>query len=327
MKKIALEEHFGKPEIMKLRGEWIKRENMDMNLPEAVLKQILFQAGDIEQRLEAMDRNDIAYQILLPGTDGIEGILDEGEAAEASKRHNESAAEVVAKHPSRFMAYAALPVQSPELAAKELERCSKEYKGFVGAWLSGYIYNKGFIDEERFSPIFEAGEKLGSHFYIHPTETAPKFAKLYEGCPALVGPPWGWGVETGTFVLRIVLNGVLDRYPGTSIIMAHMGEMLPFILWRLENRLVRENKVGNLKKRVPEYFKDNINITISGCLSNEALRCSIDALGADRIMFAMDYPYEPMEPACDFIEGAAIDENERELICYRNAAKLFGIEM
>jgi len=327
MKKIALEEHYGSPGFMKLRSDWLARMNMPMNLPEEALKQMIFLSGDIDQRLEEMDKLDIAYQILLPGTTSVDGVLDHDEALDVSKRHNEAVAKIVDDHPDRFLAYASIPLQAPELAAKELERCFKEYKGFKGAWLSGYVHNTGFVDEEKFSPIFETGEKLGAHFYIHPTETDPMFARIFDGCPALLGPPWGWGIETGTFVLRIIMNGVLDRYPGTSIIMAHMGEMIPFALWRLENRLVRENKTGNLKKRVPEYFRDNISITISGCLSNEALRCAIEMLGAGRIMFAMDYPYEPMAPACEFIENAAVDEHERELICYKNAAKMFGIEM
>ena len=326
MKKIALEEHYGKPEIMQLRADWVKRDGMPMNLPEEALRHMKELAGDLDRRLEEMDKYEVAWQILIPGSDGIEGILDPNEALEASKRHNESVAEAVAKHPDRFRAYAFLPAQAPELAARELERCYAEYEGFVGAWLSGYINNAGFIDDEKFSPIFEAGEKLGSNFYIHPTETPLAFSKIYEGCQQLIGPPWSWGVDTGTYALRMILNGVLDRYPGTSIILAHMGEMLPFILWRLENRLVRENKMGALKKSIPEYFKSNIAITISGCLSNQALRCSIDTIGADRIMFAVDYPYEPMGPTCEFIEGAAVTEEERALICYQNAAKRFGIE-
>jgi predicted TIM-barrel fold metal-dependent hydrolase len=166
MKKIALEEHYGKSEIMRLRTEWLRRDGIPMNLSPSVVEKMEFLAGDIEQRLQEMDKNEIAYQILIPGSNGTEGILDKNEALEICKRHNESVAEVVSQYPTRFKAYAALPLQAPELAAKELERCLKEYEGFVGSYLSGYVYKTGLIDEPQFSPIFEAAEKLGVVFYI-----------------------------------------------------------------------------------------------------------------------------------------------------------------
>lgn len=325
MKKIALEEHYGTAELMQLRSDWFKRDNMPMNLPPEALKRITFLIGDVEQRIAEMDANEIAWQILLPASNGIEGISDGREALEASRRHNDNVAEVVARYPNRFKAYAAIPMQAPELAAREIERCM-EIDAFVGAWLSGYVHNTGFIDDHKFNPIFEQGEKSGAIFYIHPTETPLAFSRIYENCPGLVGPPWSWGVDTGTYVLRMILNGVFDRYPKTQLIMAHMGEMLPYVVWRVQNRLERENKLGGLKKSVIDYFRENISITISGVLQQSALRCALDSFGADRVMFAIDYPFEPMGPTCDFIEQADISEEERRAVCYENAARLFRIE-
>ena len=325
MRKIALEEHFGTPELMQLRLDWFKRDGMPLTLPMEEVQRVVRLICDVDKRLEEMDRLDIERQLLLPGSNGIEGIRDGNEALEACKRYNDVVAETVAKYPDRFMACAAIPFQAPELAVKEIERCAKAYNA-RSSWLPGYVNNCGFIDEEKFYPVWEAAEKYGFRFYLHPTETPKHAFPPYAGYPALIGPPWSWGVDTATYMLRIILSGLFDKYPNTIIILGHMGEMLPFILWRLENRLGVMPSEKKLNKSIRQYFRDNVYVTISGNLANAALRCAIDAFGADRVMFATDYPFEPLQPTCEFIETANVTEEERKLICYDNAAKLFGIK-
>jgi len=265
LQKIALEEHFGTPEIMKLRYDWFKRDNLPMTFPMEEAQRINRLICDTREiRLEEMNQYGIRKMILSPGSNGVEGLLDKEEALEVCQTFNEAVCEEVKANPDRFDAFAMLPLQNPEAAAIELERCVTEF-GFKGCgWLSGYVYNCGFIDEEKFHPIFEAAEKLDVPLYLHPTETPHSFSAIYEGFPSLVGPVWSWSTDTATYMLRIILSGLLDKYPKTTIVMGHLGEMLPFIMWRLENRLAINPLGLKLAKPIREYFRENIYMTTSG---------------------------------------------------------------
>jgi len=327
MKKIGLEEHFGTPELMQLRYDWFKRDGLPLTLPQAEVDRIGREIGpaSIGERLALMDKCGMELQILMPGSNGIEGLPDKAEALAAAKAHNEALHEVVSAHPDRFAGFACVPLQAPELAAEELERCVTNY-GFKGlGWLSGYVSKCGFIDEEQFHPIFERAEKLGVPLYLHPTETPLASSNAYQGHPALVGPAWSWSVDTATYTLRIIMSGLLDKYPGTKLIVGHLGEMLPFIMWRLENRLGFMPSAKKLSRSIREYFRENIFITTSGSFTDISLRCAIDAFGIDRVMFSVDYPFEPLVPACEWIDSSSISDEEKRLVCYENAEKLFGL--
>jgi len=326
MYKIALEEHFGTPEIMKLRLDWFKRDNLPLNFSMEEAQRIGKLACDTaEFRLAEMDKHGIKKMILTPGSNGVDGVLDDQEALEVCQRWNEAVYQEVKANPDRFDAFAMLPLRAPELAADELERCVTKY-GFKGCgWLAGYVYKCGFIDEEKFHPLFARAEKLGVPLYLHPTETPNAFKAIYEGHPALLGPTWSWNTDTATYMLRIIFSGLLDKFPKTTIIMGHMGEMLPYVLWRVENRLEINPMDVKLEKKLSQYFQDNIYITTSGQFNNCALRCAIEFCGAERIMFSIDYPFEPVDLACEFMDNASIPDDQKRLISHANAEKLLNL--
>jgi 2,3-dihydroxybenzoate decarboxylase len=160
--------------------------------------------------------------------------------------------------------------------------------------------------------------------YLHPANpmTIPA---AFEGYPGLAGAIFGWAAETGGHALRLVLSGLFDRFPSLTIILGHMGEALPFYLWRIDSRFkIGEPKVA-LRELPSAYIRANIAVTTAGAFSPEPLRCSIDAMGLDRVLFSVDYPLEDSDEAARFIETAPLSEAEREAVCFRNAERLLRL--
>jgi 2,3-dihydroxybenzoate decarboxylase len=213
-------------------------------------------------------------------------------------------------------------MQDPSYAAHELERCSKEYT-FVGALINGQTEGH-YLDEQRYLPFWEKVAELDLPIYLHPGSPA-SMPQNYNGYPELAGAFWGWGVETGTHVLRLILSGLFDRLPTLKLILGHMGEMLPYLLWRFDSRWDIIQSPRKLSKPPSQYFKDNIYVTTSGMCSDSPLLCAIQEMGEDRVLFSVDYPYESSEVASQFIEKAHITNAVREKICYKNATHLLKV--
>ncbi len=189
---------------------------------------------DVENfRLPEMDANGVAVQVLSISTPGVQWLppSETKRAVLQAAKFNDAMAEVVHAHPARFKAFATLPMQDPEAAAKELERCVAQL-GFVGAMVHGHT-NGEYLDDPKFSAVWERAEALDAPIYLHPTDPIPDQIKIYDGHSELLGPAWNWGVETGTHALRIVFGGVFERYPKATLILGHMGEMLPYFLPRI----------------------------------------------------------------------------------------------
>jgi 2,3-dihydroxybenzoate decarboxylase len=317
MKKITLEEHlypagFSIPEAVKFL------------LAPDYLAQMSILVSDVEQhRLPEMDTYGIDMQVLsLPI--GFQTEADATRAIERAKQANEGLAEVVRQHPTRFAGFATLPLQSPKAAAAELERAVTEL-GLKGAMVTGHT-NGVMLDEQPCWIVWERAEALRVPVYIHPGLPLPGQGNtFYEGYPQLLGPTWAWGVETATYALRLIFSGVLDAFPQTTIILGHMGEMLPFVLWRLDARTPFAPGHMNIKKLPSQYIKENIMITTSGQCSSDPLLCSVATLGAERILFAVDYPFESTKEATHFIETAPISEADRDKICHVNTERLLRL--
>ena len=327
MEKIAFEEHFATERLMQMRGEMLKNMGLTINLSQEELKRTAFLACDVEkERIPSMDRSNIAIQVLHAGSNGLEGVADQGEAAALARRFNNYLYDTVQSHPGRFEAFALLPLQAPEAAAEELERCVAEL-GFKGATIAGRTLAGGaFLDEKPFWCIWERAERLGVPLYIHPTETLSDSMALYRDCEALNGPTWSWGVDTATYVLRFIFTGLFDRFPKVKLIVGHMGEMLPYVLWRMDNRWRIAPQDSRNRREPSAYFKQNIYITMSGNLSSAAMACAIQALGDDRILFAVDYPFESNEEAACCLDQLPISEESRRRVAYENGKKLlYGI--
>jgi len=277
-----------------------------------------------EGRLREMDNAGIHMQVLslnLPNTE----LLDAPDAIAMAKKTNDELSEVVKKYPDRFAGFAAIARHDPDGAAQELERAVKEL-GLKGATVNSHFRGE-YLDGEKYSGILETAERLNVPIYIHPREPSPDMLKPYLDYPALARAMWGFAAETGLHAIRLICSGVFDRYPGLKIILGHMGEGLPFWLWRIDNIWLTEGGISSphakkLKKIPSQYVKDNFFVTISGMFSQPALLCTYLALGADRILFAVDYPWESNKEAVQFMETAPICDSDKEKIYHLNVEKL-----
>jgi len=355
VKKIAIEEHFRtdnyinhlktRKEYPKLEvtrddkgqetwREWSADGEYQLWIPRAITR--LCDIG--EGRIKEMDDAGVDMQVLgfPPGVE----MFSAAEGTALVRQINDDVAAAVRKHPDRFTALAALPLKDPKAAADELERAVKKL-GLKGAMIFPHVAGE-YIDHKKYWPIFETAAKLGVPLYVHPTHPPVERQKQYTDYPELSGSLWAFAAETGLGAMRLICSGIFDTYPSLQIILGHLGEALPFWMWRLDNRMLRSSVTvmssqkmeggggfvplaKTLKKLPSHYLKENFYVTTSGMLWQPALICTILALGADRIMFAVDYPMEPSQEAVQFMEAAAVSDSDKEKIYHLNAEKLFGL--
>jgi 2,3-dihydroxybenzoate decarboxylase len=212
----------------------------------------------------------------------------------------------------------------PAAAADELERAVK--LGFKGAMIHG-LSNGAFIDEQRFWPIFERAQALDVPIYLHPSVPHPSVMDAYykdyaKDFPMVIRAAWGFTVETATQALRLVLSGVFDKYPNLKFILGHLGETLPFLVWRIDNALARP---GQKSMSFRDVFTHNFYITTSGFFSNPALLCCVMEMGIDRILFAIDWPFVPNPPGTRWIETMPLCEEDKVKLLSGNARKLLRL--
>ena len=311
---IAIEEHYLDPEVDEKTG------NRAGGGPE--VRKRLADLGEL--RLKEMDEAGIDIQVLSHCPPGAQAFDAETAAAQA-KSVNDRLNEVVKAKPDRFAAFASLPTRDPAGAAGELERCVDKL-GFKGAMVHG-LTDGVFIDDQRYWPIFERAEALDVPIYVHPGPPHPQVIELYykdyaEKYPAILSAGWGFTVETATSGLRLVLSGVFDAYPNLKIILGHLGEGLPFLLWRINHAF------SNMGRRdvdpVPfrDIFCEHFYITTSGNFSNPALLCTVMEMGVDRLLFSVDWPYIENAPGTAWMEDVPLSREDREKILHGNAQKL-----
>ncbi|HEY5341064.1 MAG TPA: amidohydrolase family protein [Candidatus Aquilonibacter sp.] len=317
--KIGLEEHFALETTLGDSEPFVARETW------SELRRRLL---DIQQlRLATMDAHGIETMILSLNAPAVQAIADPAQAIEMARIANDMLAEEIAKRPRRFAGFAALPMQDPDAAASELERCVRDF-GFVGALVNGYSQIGGpencvYYDAPQYRPLWALFEQLDVPFYLHPRE--PSERKAYAGHPWLVGPAYGFAAETGLHALRLAGSGLFDAFPRLTIILGHMGEGLPFHLHRIDER-IRWSPLGYpAKKPISEYFAENFYITTAGHFRTQALTNSILEIGADRILFSTDYPFEEVSEAAAWFDGASISERDRRKIGRENAHRLFRL--
>jgi 2,3-dihydroxybenzoate decarboxylase len=317
VQKIALEEHFLSPGLV---DYW--QPTMTEVAPALVeiLHRRLTDFG--EERLSIMDKAGIAKAVLSVSGPGVQAERDAALATKRAAEANDFLGEQIAKRPERYVGFAHIAVQDANSAARELERCVREL-GFKGAMINGHT-NGMYLDDRSLDPFWEAAERLGALIYIHPTDpVAP--APVFNGVPALRRATWEWGFETGSHALRLVFGGLFDRFPKAKVGLGHMGETLPYLLWRFDSRTGPDFYNVGLKKPVSHYVKNNIEITTSGMCSAEPLNCAIAALGHERIMFSADYPFERAEEAGHWLDGEKLDEKVKADIAYNNAKRLLKL--
>lgn len=332
IRRIATEEAFSIPEVAEQLGEVARAPGISADL---ILVNAIYNTQDgmgflpplldlEDERIRIMDENGVDMHLLSLTAPGVQ-MFDADTACELATLANDRMAEVIARHPTRFSGLATFAPQAPKRAAKEMERAVNELK------LNGFILNSHtnneYLDNPKYWPFLEAAEALDRCIYIHPRAPSDGMAapmRDYGMDSAL----WAYGIEVSTHAVRMILGGVFDRFPKLKICIGHMGEAVHFWLWRIDFMSLRaqaQNRAPKLQLKPSEYFKRNFVITTSGQESHLALDFSIKALGADNVLWAIDYPYQPTTPAVDFMDSAPISDADREKIYHGNAERVFHI--
>ncbi len=313
---IAVEEHYWDAELSKTYT------GVESGRP-GPQQERLFDLGTL--RLKEMDEAGIDIQVLSHGAPSAQKLTGDGAVALA-QRVNDRLAAVCAAHPARFYGFAALPTCNPEAAADELERCVTKH-GFKGAMLHG-LANGVFLDARQFWPIYERAEALDVPVYFHPGLPDARVMEAYyndyaKDFPMVVRAAWGYTVETATTAIRLVLSGVFEKHPKLKVVIGHLGETLPFLVWRVDQAISRPGAARPISFR--DIWCNNFWITTSGNFSNPALMCCVQEMGVDRILFAVDWPFVANPPGVDWMKTVPLCDEDKAKILSGNAKRLLKI--
>ena len=322
--KIGLEEHFALEETL---------ADSKGQMPDSIWPELRGRLIDIQdRRLRLMDAHGMELMLLSLNAPAVQAVADPARATALAERANDHLAEAVAKRPDRFQGLAALPMQDPDAAARELARCV-ETLGFRGALVNGFSEIQGvdgpvYYDLPQYRPFWAAAEALDVPFYLHPRNPLPQDARIYAGHPWLMGPTWAFGQETAVHALRLMASGLFDAHPRLTIILGHMGEGLPYSMWRVDNRnaWMKQPPAYPAKKPLADYFHANFYLTTSGNFRTQTLVDAMMEIGADRILFSTDWPFENIDHAADWFDACSISEADRRKIGRTNALKLFKLD-
>jgi len=320
--KIALEEHFAIADSLRESAEYavpgqgnlLERRLVDLD----------------GERLEEMDKNGIAFAILSLNAPGVQSMFDAKKAVDYATRANDALAAAVARHPDRYAGFAAVAMQDPEAACRELTRAIAELK-FKGVMVNGYSQigdeqTVVYCDDPCYRPFWATVAKLGVPFYLHPRDPLPGRTPSYDGHPWLRGASWAFGVETATHALRLMASGIFDTHPSLTAILGHLGETLPYCIWRFDHRVTKRPREIPAKKTFTEYMRKNFYVTTSGNFHTTTLKQAIAELGLTRVLFSVDYPFEECSDAASWFDECEIAESDRQRIGRANAAQLFGLK-
>jgi uncharacterized protein len=324
MRTITLEEHFASPGFIAGPGQGFLERLRTTGARGAKILDQLQDVGD--GRIAEMDAAGIDMQVLSLNAPGVEQ-ADVEEQVAIARESNDFLADVVKKNPKRFAAFASLPVAAPEQAADELDRRVKQ-QDFKGTLINGHTRGR-YLDDKYFWPILERAEALNVPIYLHPT-VPPKpvadvlyggFSPTVSGVFAAAG--WGWHIETGVHLIRMVLGGVFDRYPKLQVVIGHLGEGVPFMLPRLNRNLPVETT--KLARPLAAYLRENVHYTFSGFNFPATFLDLLLEVGVERIMFSADHPYGSMAEARAFLDQIPVTPADRERIAHGNAERLFNV--
>jgi 5-carboxyvanillate decarboxylase len=278
---------------------------------------------DLEgERLAIMDQSGIDMALLAMTSTGVQQ-FEPDEATRIAENGNELLAEAIRRHPTRYAGLATIPVQDPKRAVKEMERAITKLK-LNGVMINSHT-NGEYLDEEKYWPILEAAAGLDAAIYIHPRAPGPAMREAYRRYQ-LEHAIWGYAVEVGLHAVKLLMSGVFDRWPNLRVVIGHMGENIPYALYRMD--YMHSNYSFDrpkLQLTPAEYFKRNFWITTSGVNWVPALKFCIEVLGADRIMWAVDYPYQETVEATQWLDNAPISLEDKAKIFHRNAEHVFRL--
>ncbi|MFC8181764.1 amidohydrolase family protein [Rhodococcus sp. NPDC057297] len=320
MRRIALEEAFWLPELGEEThpfGHLTPRNRVWVDHVQSRLVDLS------EERLRDMDEHGIDMHVLSLTSPGVQAHTDATSATRDARRSNEFLARTIAAHPDRFAGFAALPTQDPEAAAKELEYSVKEL-GLRGGLINDHTGGR-YLDDRAYDVMWDKFEELEVPLYIHPNAVSAQSLHVLTDYEYLSGGSFGWSVAVGGHALRLIYGKVFDRFPNLTVILGHMGEFLPFQTTRLDSRHANLTLPDPPKLTPSEYLRRNFMITTSGVCSHSAVVGAVAALGADRVMFAIDYPYEETSTAAQFLDTIPLPQDQLEQIAYRNAERALGL--
>ncbi|MBC2372719.1 amidohydrolase [Listeria booriae] len=337
MKIITIEEHYQSANVSKKMDEINATANPEQKQTNKagleMAKNFLSSTDDIEdvgeRRIKFMDEAGIDMQVIAYGNGNPQTLTDAKAAIALCQEANDELASMIRKNPTRFAGFASLPVADPMAAATELERAVKVH-GFKGAMLAGTFEGK-FFDDPQFLPIFAKAEELNVPIYMHPSIIAKEISDYYfnstEWSPMLTATfasaGYGWHMDVGIHVIRLILSGMFDKLPNLKIISGHWGEFVPYFLERMDETMLRS--MTGLKRNISDYYRNHVYITPSGLFSVPQLQFVIAEMGADHVIYSGDYPYLIDTKSREFLETAPISDEDREKIAHLNVEKLLGL--
>jgi 2,3-dihydroxybenzoate decarboxylase len=327
--KVAVEEHFNVLQAAAGAAHDVDLASLvtQMRYDRTWMSLVDARLADFDRRVVEMDAAGVDVSLLSHTVPGTQGIADPDLASVVARQINDVLAAAIARHPARLAGLASIALPDPSAAARELERAVASL-GLKGAMINGATNvadarGGEYLDAPRLLPFWEAVAHLGVPIYLHPRPALDQ--RVHEGHPQLIGATWGFAPETASHALRLVQSGLFDRFPSLTVVLGHLGETLPHFAWRIQHCFEFNPADKRLERRLQDYLCDNFYVSTSGFFSDQALIGAVLTIGADRILFAIDYPYEPMEPAAAWIERAPISEIDRRKIAHLNARALFRL--
>jgi len=323
MRTIALEEHFWIPELAAPPGTGPLARPDGRRLDE--------QLRDVgNDRIADMDAAGIDVQVIShvqPAAQALSG----SHATDAARRANDVLANAIAVHPGRLAGFATLPTSDPECAGGELERAISDL-GMVGGLVNSTLGTNGaFLDDPWFDPLLSASEDLDVPLYLHPSPGPAAVNDVFFGglepvvAARLATNTWGWHAEAGLHALRLVAAGTFERHPGLRVIIGHCGEMLPFMLARVDQML--PPYVTGLPQLPSGYVRRNIWVTTSGMFSLPPVLCTIAVMGVDRVLFSVDYPFAPNAAGRSVLDTLPLAPRDKAKVAGLNAERLLGLAL
>jgi 5-carboxyvanillate decarboxylase len=338
-RRIATEEAFAPPDMIERYKKLIRDGSTNDPGFESLMGYFLFNDSprtnaiaerlqDLgERRIADMDATGIDMQVIALTAPGLQ-IFDADTATGLATSYNDQLAEAVARYPDRFVGLAAVPPQNPSAAARELER-SVEKLGMKGVIINSHTHGE-YFDDEKFWDIFEAAAALRVPVYLHPQAPPPSMiGPILEA--GLDGAIFGFAVETGMHLLRIIISGAFDRFPGLEIVVGHLGEGLPYWLFRVDyfhRGIVETKRYPNFKplaKKPSDYMRENIYVTTSGMAWEPVILYARSVLGNDRVLYAMDYPYQFVPSEVEVTDNLSISDDEKKAFYETNAERVFNL--
>src|SRR6195952_3940737 len=314
---VALEEHFIIPSLLDYLAQGMP--NVPPDARDTLIRRLL---DFDEERLSEMDTAGVSKSVLSISGPGVQCEPDAATATRLAAEANDALADAIANRPDRYGGFAHVAMQDPSAAADELGRCTRDL-GFSGAMINKHTPG-AYLDDERNDVFWERLQDLDVPLYLHPGDSY-RMPYVFDGVPELVKPTWEWTTETATHALRLIVTGVFDRHPRAQVILGHMGETLPFVLWRLDSRYRFTATDRRVKRDPSDYLRDNFSVTTSGQCSDVPLLASVASMGQDRVMYSIDYPYESSAIAGRFMASAAVSDDVRALVAHENAEKILKL--